>query len=566
MMEHKDTFDVLVKSLEDSERREMLDRIADVAEMDAAVSEPQAEPARKARVRMEAARKTSRLADEGFWVRLWFKVLSLFSSATPEERYMAHLVEELGVRLSQKYGTYILVKRRIYLDALYRDLIFIENARSFFLPYINEYDKHRGDFYILLASLVAPETAELISAALDPFTESYETDAKKDIHASFIKEMDVAFNSFSDDEKSSMYQAASSMEWFSIFASFSLRHAIGQFSDAAGKGQICSIDTISDDLKKLSSILASAVKVPGRLLEALFMFMQRDMIDDKSFNFDKECTTFVKTATNYLAGIASFKNKVPLTDFVRFSCADILWEPNVERRGEDWFKLFKIASKERFEKRFAEWTKLHDKYLLKTRALSFLKCSSLPELEYVPWEDSWLELKFHRETLFLFLKGFFSNVYQRQISRVLKIILAEGDFFRRENLAEFTDAFNVLEHGKQDIADFEERLSPKGDLGEGFSIALTEKKGTVNGKARLEHLMITVETESGTFCSSVLDALKSMTAILGGILGVSSDSHYGTLSNLSSIYGPDGGNLRSDISAARSKIQECASIMAEISK
>ncbi len=566
MTEKRDTFDELVKSLAISERREMLERLAEVTEAGVGASEMDSEAASPERTLAGADEKKSSLLDEGFLVRLWFKILAFFSSSTPEEKYNAHLVADLGKKLSQKYGVYFSLNRRMYTDSLYQDFSFLENIRSFFLPYANEYDKHRGDFYILLASLVAPESAAAISSTLDPFSESYETDEKKDIHSSFLKKMDGVLDSFSADEKNKLYQAAQAAEWFSAFASFSLNRIILQFSDTTGRGQMCPIDTVTEDFKKLCSILTSAVKVPISLIETFFIFLEKDKIQDESFSFDQECTGFVKTAANNLSGITSFRNRIPLADFVRFSIGDISWDPDIERRGEDWFKLFKIAWKERFEKRFAEWIILRDKYALKKRTLAFLECREFPELEYSPWEYSWLELKFHREPVFLFLKAFFSGVYPRQISRVLKIIHAEGDFYKRENLIEFTDDFNILEHDKQDIADFEMRLSPKGDLGEDFALALTEKKGTHSGKTRLEHLMITVETEADSLCTRTLSALQSMDDILGGILNASRGGSYDTLSNLSAIQGVNSESFRADLSSARSKIQECINIMAELSK
>ena len=566
MVEKKDTFEELVKSLANSERREMLDRIGEVAEGGANASEAKAAAEKHGGAIADVDAKRTRFSETGVLVRFWFALLAFFSSSTAEEKYNAHLVAELGRSLSQKYGVYFSLSKRMYTDLLYQDLVFLESIRSFFLPYINEYGKHRGDFYILLASLVAPGPAEAISAALDPSSESYDDNDPKELHAALVKRMDEAFDSFPAEDKGRMYQAAQSAEWISSFAELSLNRTILQFSDTAGSGQMCPVDTLTEDFKKLSSVLASAEKIPVRLLEAFFIFMQKDKMQDEAFSFDQECEEFVKKAVNSLAGIAGFRSRIPLADFVRFSTADISWEPEPDRAGEDWFRLFKVAWKGHFEKRFAQWAKLRDKFVLKKHALNFLECVELPPLEYAPWEDSWVKFKFSRQTILLFLKAFFSGVYSKRISRVLRIIMAEGDFYKRENLSEFTDAFNALEHGKQDVAEFESRLAPKGDIGEGFALALAEKKGTLSGKARLERLMATVESDAEGLCTRTLAAMKSLDRVLCGILSVSQDGEYDTLSNLSSIHGTESESFRSEIASVRYRIQECIEIINDLAK
>lgn len=566
LTEKKDTFDELVKSLAVTERREMLNRLADVTEVETAISSATPEAESFFNAKASEKEKKIRLSDEALIVRVWFKIMAFFSSSTADEKYQEYLVADLGKKLDRKFSPYISVQRRMYTDSMYQDLVFLNTARNFFVPLIIEYEKQRGDFYILLSSLVAPESYKNISAVLDPFTESYERDISKDVRSSFLKKMEKSFSDFSSEEKNKMYQAAQAAHWLSTFASLPLEHLILRFSDMTGKGQMCLLDTATDDLKKLASVFASALNIPVLLLEAFYIFSEQDKIQDESFSFDQECTKFVKVAVNYLLGITSFRTRIPVVDFVRFSIADILWEPDIDRKGEDWFSLFKTAWKMRFEKKLAEWMKLHDNFILKKRALAFLGCAEMPSLEFTPWDAVWFPMKFHREPVFLFLKAFFSTVYPKQISKILKLILVEGDFYKRENLVEFTDAFNVLEHQRQDIADFEQRLSPKGDLGEGFALALKEKVGTYNGKNRLEHLMANVESEAEVFYSKTLSAFQSMDAILGGILDVSRGGPYETLINMAAIQGKQNDIFRKDLSSVRFKIQDAIDILSSLKK
>ena len=162
----KDTFDELVKSLAVTERREMLDRLADLTEVESAIAEAVPDSSGKVLETVSAEKaKKIRLSDETFFIRLWFRILAFFSSSSAEDKYNEFLVAELGRKLDKKYGTYVSIARRMYTDSMYQDFVFLETTRAFFLGYLNEYEKRQGDFYILLSTLIAPQSARAISTA-----------------------------------------------------------------------------------------------------------------------------------------------------------------------------------------------------------------------------------------------------------------------------------------------------------------------------------------------------------------------------------------------------------------
>jgi len=157
----------------------------------------------------------------------------------------------------------------------------------------------------------------------------------------------------------------------------------------------------------------------------------------------------------------------------------------------------------------------------------------------------------------------FSTIYPLDMMKPLKILLIDGDFYRRENLVEYTDAFSTLEHMHQQLETFENRLSPKGDLGEGFILLHAEKGASVKAKARLENLMLNIDFEAEVIIGRAMTAFRSIDTILGGVLGVVRGGAYETLVNMASIQGKFNERYRRELDSVRSLIQGAAGFLSD---
>jgi len=564
MTDNLTTFERLVKTLQSSERQELLRKLADITERRSEESQSRDRPvviSGEGDVVPE-----ERFREQGFLVRLWFGICSLFSSSSPVQLYSLHLVESLGKKLSRSSGSYIDTRQRMYSSALYQELKRLRTIQNFFSGLLGSYEENKGGFFIILSSLMIKNTADSIAAAADPFAFPTDTRDQKDVRLTCIRAMDSVLNNIPSDDRARMYQAAQGIEWMRKFCAVSLERILLRFDSMSGIAQGCPIDSVTEEMKSLVNILSSARKIPVLMLEALFLFSEKEHVREHGFDLEKECSQFLKTASGHLVAISEFKSTIPLADFVRFSIHDVSWRPLVSESGEDWFMLFRNAWKKRFEQRWAVWSRAQRRAVLTGRMLDFLGMQDLPELAYHPWEGTWLQLTLRRELSLQFLKGFFSRIYPSQVMKPLKVILIEGDFYKRENLMEYTDAFSALEHEQSIIENFEARLSPKGDIGEGFDLVQREKMATVKGKSRLENMMLTTDSEVETIVGRAVSAFTSMDLILGGILDVVRGGPYETLINLASIQGKQNERFRRDLTMVRQLIREAFMILGEAEK
>jgi len=562
MADKLDTFERLVMTLESSERQDLLRQLADTTELHADSQKVNGDT--DVLMGGREVSPDSKFIEQPLVVRLWFALISIFTAVTPVQAYASHLVSILGKKLARAYSLRIDARRRLYTAELYNDMVRFNEMQEFFSSLLGMYELNKGGFFIILSSLLMKKTSEGIAAVADPFVEPYDKAQTGDVRLSCLRQMDSVFMAIPEDERARMYQAAQGIEWMRRFCTVPLGRILLRFNVMSDLVKGCPIDSINEEMKSLVASLAEAKRVPVLMLEALFLFSAQDRMQEKDFNIEKECASFLSRASEYLINLRNFKATVPLADFVRFAGGDVSWQPVSVLGGEDWFILFKNAWKKRFDERWAEWSRLHRLAMLKKKIMDFLEISEMPSLQYRPWEGLWLSMSMRRELSFLFLKSFFARLYPMAIMKPLKILLIEGDFYRRENLAEFTDAFSILEHQQSLIDAFENRLSPKGDIGEGFALTLQEKMVTIKGKARLQGLMLTTDSDVEVLISRVMAAFQSLNLILGGVLEVVRGGSYETLSNMALIQGKQNELYRKELAGVKQLIREAIGILDEI--
>lgn len=564
MNENTELFERLVLSLESNERRDMLRKLAEITELseaEAAISTHSNSLPGEDRVSPQ-----EQLLALPFVIRLWFAIFAFLSSSSPTRVYSEHLVRRLGRDLSRSSGNLINTEKRNYISDFYTLLVELKRTQAFFLRLLTAYENNKGGFYLILGSLLMKDSSDALAKAADPFSHPFQEDPKKDLRVSLMCGIEQTFSIITEAERGKMYQAAQAIEWLKYFCDISFDRMIMRFGLVSEKVNTCLIESIGEDIKLLANVLSSGKRIPVLLLESLFLFAEQNKLEDEKFEIEKECRGFVDAASRNLSVIRNFKNTVPITGFVRFTLRDVSWMPNLVEGGEDWFGFYRSAWKKQFEQRWDEWNHLHKKAMLEKRICDMLDIREMPSILHRPWEGMWLPLTLRRELSFAFLKGVFSKLYPTIIMKPLKILLIEGDFYRRENLMEFTDAFSTLEHQQQVIETFETRLSSKGDIGEGFELIQRDRIATVKGKARLDNLMLTTSSATEVIIGKAISAFRSMDAILEGVLNVVRGAAYETLVNMASIQGKQNIKYRKELTIVRQLMLDIVDILEQIEK
>ena len=545
------TFDQLVKSLSTEETQSLLESIQNSMEEFSRKAQPEEKNSLSEKI---IEHQHAGISSEPFLIRLWLSIRSFLRSIPLKVIYNEELLKRMAKSLKRSAGAYININQNIYTGVFYTELKKLRKTQLFFTSLLSAYDSGKGSFYMLVSSFVAPATYEKLMKETNPFSIKIGSEVSSNIRTGFLRKIDSVFSNLTDEEKSEMYLCAQAIEWMKSFCSLALDKTLLRFNMISDSNATCQALTIQPEMEVLSSILYSKKNIPHNLLQALFLMHAQETIIDDDSRMVKEADEFVKDAIEALSAIRIFLKQVPLLDITRYIKKDINWMPYRLTGGEDWFIYFKQAWYERFNQKWSTWSYEQKKFNIKVQMINLLKVGDLESMKFCPWRNLWVECKFKKELPFLFLKTFFYSFYNEKLSDTLKTILVEGNFYKHENLNEYTTSYNVLEHRKGEFEKFENRLSPTGDVGSTFAKIRAEKTATLKNKNQIEGLMHTIESESKQLITSSIDALKSVEMILTGILGGGKTSTYATITNWAVIAGVNNGIFREEVAAAKEQI------------
>jgi uncharacterized protein TP_0110 len=557
------TFDKLVDSLSTEEAQAMLTHIAENMKMSEDI---QTDSKNEPLLSDTQVQKSIQINDEPFFIRLWLHLKSFFKALPIEKVYEEELIRRIGKGLQHEYKQYINIKENVFTKDFYELLRELRKTQLFFTSLLSAYDADKGNFYLLVSSFVAPDVYAKLMYNTDPFSCVPSSQANSNLRSELLKKIDETFSLMTTDYKAGMYQAANAIEWMRHFCELPIDKAVLCFTVNPAVEPSCSIFLLSVEINMLASVLSTIKPIPDVVLQALFLLSKQDKLNDKAVNMDEESVEFISQASHALETIREFSVRIPILDLARYTLKSIHWEPQRLEGGEDWFQLFKVAWKKRFAERWQLWASEQRRVQLSHQMLDLLKTDRLEPLPYRPWEDSWLVLQFKREFSFSFLASFFSRLYPTFVQPVLKTLLMEGNFYRRENLAEYTNAFTVLEKQQSCINTFESRLSPEGEIGAAF-LQLREKTiASLKSKSSLEALMKSIETEAKQIIASSQNALKILCALLNGFIDGNKNSVYAPLLNWLNIQGNDNADFRKRVEGVKKLLQEVTNILMEADK
>ena len=552
------TFDQLVKSLSKEETQSLLESIQNSIEEFRSEAQPEEKDSLSEKI---IEHQQAGISSEPFLIRLWLSIRSFLRSIPLKVIYNEELLKRMAKNLKRSAGAYININQNIYTGVFYTELKNLRKTQLFFTSLLSAYDSGKGSFYMLVSSFVAPATYEKLMKETNPFSIKIGSEVSSNIRTGFLRKIDSVFSNLTDDEKSEMYLCAQAIEWMKSFCSLALDRTLLRFNVISDSNASCQALTIQPEMEVLSSILYSKKNIPHNLLQALFLMHAQETIIDDDNRMVNEADEFVKEAIEALSAIRIFLKQVPLLDITRYIKKDINWMPYKLTGGEDWFIYFKQAWYERFNQKWSTWSYEQKKFNIKVQMINLLKVGDLESMKFCPWRNLWVECKFKKELPFLFLKTFFYSFYNEKLSDTLKTILVEGNFYKHENLNEYTTSYNVLEHRKGEFEKFENRLSPTGDVGTAFAKIRAEKTATLKNKNQIEGLMHTIESESKQLITSSIDALKSIELILTGILGGGKTSTYATITNWAVIAGVNNGLFREEVAAAKEQIHTSINLL-----
>jgi hypothetical protein len=477
-----------------------------------------------------------------WYYRLIYFILSVFNSRSPLKVFEDHQAGKLGREIEARSpGLYDYQRSYLLSEFLTRIMDLKEAARFFFNALDHSINRDKGGFYAFLGSLEMEEVHRRLQAETDPavIAEKFPDASEAELRQTAFRVMEDAFAGITEEQRSTMYYNARSLFCLKELSSFLFDRVIMAFGfEPAASAQVCSVNVVREMLISLNNILFSLRSPPPLvLLESLFVFLLQEKAGEPGFDINREMRNLLTKAENSLVTIRTFNAQVPLTLLLRCASRDISLKPQSVSGGEDWFLVYREYWKRHIEGMFADYMRFRRHRDLLNSFRYFLKGANLKILDNVVSDANPEGLPIPEAFSLSFLLTFYSAVFMGDINKILRPVLIDGEFYKRENRAEFTEAYNELIKLEDDIKKFEMNISPSGDYGKRYMQAKQDMSSLPLKRRKIQMVLEEASGEAQKIIDHVRGAIQTMIKILNGILGKDSGGKYDTLGNLSRFSG-----------------------------
>jgi hypothetical protein len=477
-----------------------------------------------------------------WYYRLWYLILSLFKAQSPIKLFEDRQVAAMGrVIDDQAPGLYDFQKRML-LPSFFSQLEYLKDSARFFYTALDaSVNRDKRDFYAFLGSLEMGPVHNRLQAGTDPnlIGEEHPEASETEIRQMAFHSMEDAMQEVTEDFRNVMYFDARSLHCLKELASFLFDRVIMAFAfDSSANGQTCSATVVKDLLTDLNNILFSLKVIPPMtLLESLFIFLLQERVAEPGFDINKEIRVLLAKADEALSVIRAFNKQVPLTAILRCATRNMALVPKEISGGEDWFIVYREYWKRRIDTLFADYTRERRHRELLNSFRYFLKGTNLKILGNTLSDVNPEGMSIKGVFALSFLLTFYSVVFMADINKVLRPILIDGDFYKKENRTEFTESYNDLIKLEDDIRKFEQNISPMGDFGQRYTQAKQDMSSLPVKRRKIQIVIEEASDEASKILERTRAASRSMINILNGILEKNIKGKYDTLANMSKLSG-----------------------------
>jgi hypothetical protein len=136
-----------------------------------------------------------------------------------------------------------------------------------------------------------------------------------------------------------------------------------------------------------------------------------------------------------------------------------------------------------------------------------------------------------------FIQTFYKRIFLAEMNQVLRPILIDGDFIKKENRTAFAEAYNELIKVDDLINALLKKIAPLGDYGKRFHQIKVDIVSPPIRHRKMQVLRDDILAESNGIVEHYKNSLETMNAVIAGILRPVDDGPYNTLFNLSQMMG-----------------------------
>ncbi len=559
-MNGKSTFDRLVAELTTNERLEMLKGIEGSYSTDdePLLSEPQAE---------ETESIEFVYSHLGVLRRLVLYVRALFSHRDVVEILEDAMLRGFAYDVEHANRELFDARTRSLTSVFAQEIKLLRDSLSCFVePLSRAFGPEKKDFIAFLAGFEIPLHQDRLLEITDPMTQAGESElaTESDIRRQMLLDVAASLKDISEPDRATIYGQVRSLYFLNELVCFPFTSIIEHFGKTQG-GNPVPLQQLKGPLVNLGDVLFSQDKPPNEnALKALFLF-DPDLKEEVG---PEQLEAFLRRnledAHEGIARIREFGSIIPFRKLLKICTGNLSYTSEHIGGGEDWFALYRLFWEDRAEKAVTDFAFRNRKNGLLHDACTLLRIDQLFTLPHYPFSSADERFPGRYETTVAFIHQFLELLFMREMYRVLKIFLVDGDFYKSQNRQQFTDSYEGLRDTAKAIGRLNADLAPEGGIGLELSAFIGRVKENASVRNRLSAILEAVDVQAEKIITSVRENLLLLINVVKGILHGESGGRFDTLSNISYIGGSENAKLLDRLGKVLKQAQEAGRIINEM--
>jgi hypothetical protein len=557
-------FEKLSANISQYERLKLLERIGtftDTAERTLIISEKEATPSEKAE---------NAYARLPWYKRLWFFILGFFTGKSRLEAFIFSRVTDIGRSVDLLFPGMFDWQKGLLSQNFQTELKKLKEAARFFYNVLDAgINRNIGDFFVFLGSVEMKDIHTKLSERTQPENFAAENPSVSDtkLQQMAINFVEENIGNISEEYHHVMYESAHYIACLKNLASFLFDRLIMSFGKAQNHPEpVCYAASVKPLLMSLNNALYSIKRTPPTtLLTTMFIFTIPEYDTGQKYDTETEIQKFVSRAEKAIEVIRSFNHRVPLTRILRCVTQNTSYLPSELTGGEDWFVLYRKTWIDNVTQQFNEFIK--ERYRVRVQTIcDTLFGGDFPDpfenFDIVSGDDG---IPINNFQMLVFLMTFHKLIFMPVINVFIRPILIDGDFVKKENKTEFTEAYNVLIKLDDTVKNAVQRIGKNGDYGKRWTQIIVEAQSVTIRRRKLGIITEDVNTMVNTIVNDAKKSLVSMEFILDGILNPAPGKLYDTLTNMSKIAGK-GNSFTDGLKGGLEKLKNMTLLISEVLK
>jgi hypothetical protein len=505
-----------------------------------------------------------------WYKRLLFSILGFFTGKNSLDVFINSKVADMGRNIELLYpGMFFWQKSMLRQNFQIELKKLKEAARFFYGVFDSNISRNRGSFFVFLGSFEMQELHAKLSEKTVPANFAADNPGFPDtkLRQMAVNYVENEINNIGEKDRNVMYADAHTLICLKQLSSYLFDRFIISFNQTTADTElVCPAMSVKKQLMSLNDILFSIKKTPSStLFSAMLMFLLPERDEDGSYDIEKKLQRLTSHAEKAFEAIRTFNHRVPITGILRCAMRDTRYAPSELSGGEDWFVLFRNSWIESVTHNFDEYIKERIRIRISEFCLLLFNDAEIESFEdlTVPEENPGLHIENFQ--ILSYLLTFHKVVFMPIINVFIRPILIDGDFIKKENKVEFTEAYNILIKLDDTIKTFINRLKQSGDLGKRWKSIDTDIQSVTVRHRKTTIILEEINHTADNIISDAQKALVSLKNILEGFIHPEKNMEYNSLANLQKVGGKVH-NFMEGLEKGIEKLDQVISLLEELGR